>query len=379
VQWEVNTGSGWANVSNGGVYGGATTDTLTITGAPSTYNGYQYEAVFTNFIGSATTTAATLTVNAATSTSVSSNPMGPLSPDEPVTFTASISGDPGVGTVSFYAGPGLTNQIGSPVNVMVGSATSVSDSSLGAGSYTITAVYSGGTAFQGSQNTLSLSVTSGAAPSISSVAVNGGSYIDQNTGNPVNLSGQNSVVQNLLVTFNEPVSLAAGAFTITPNPGGVTVNSGEQPDTAAVTAHVTELTASSYLVTFSGPGTIAGSGSGPNAQVIDDGLYMLTVHASAVTATATGIHLQSDNTSKFWKLYGSLPGDNSLTGGTIGDGNSEVFVDTGDFSAFQATFGSASSSSSPPYNPYLDGYLSGFVDTSDFSLFQKSFGADWSF
>ena len=98
-----------------------------------------------------------------------------------------------------------------------------------------------------------------------------------------------------------------------------------------------------------------------------------------VTALTTGVAMQSNNTSKFWKLYGSLPGDNSLTSGTIGDGNSEVFVDTGDFSAFSATFGSESDQSSPPYNPYMDGYLTGFVDTSDFSLFSKTYGADWSF
>ena len=38
-QWRVNTGSGWANVSNGGIYSGATTNTLSITGAPLTSAG----------------------------------------------------------------------------------------------------------------------------------------------------------------------------------------------------------------------------------------------------------------------------------------------------------------------------------------------------
>ena len=33
VQWQVNTGSGFANISDGGVYSGSATGTLTITGA----------------------------------------------------------------------------------------------------------------------------------------------------------------------------------------------------------------------------------------------------------------------------------------------------------------------------------------------------------
>lgn len=65
-QWQVNTGSGFANVSNGGVYSGATTATLTLTGATTAYSTYQYRCLLSN---STCTTpgvsnAATLTVNA---------------------------------------------------------------------------------------------------------------------------------------------------------------------------------------------------------------------------------------------------------------------------------------------------------------------------
>jgi RHS repeat-associated protein len=63
VQWEVNAGSGFTNLSDGGVYSGSSTDTLTITGATATMNNYQYEAVFSNgILPAATTTAATLVV-----------------------------------------------------------------------------------------------------------------------------------------------------------------------------------------------------------------------------------------------------------------------------------------------------------------------------
>ena len=65
-QWQVRTSSSapWQFVTNGGVYAGATTNTLTITGATSSLNGYQYRAIFS---GSCTATdfssTATLTVN----------------------------------------------------------------------------------------------------------------------------------------------------------------------------------------------------------------------------------------------------------------------------------------------------------------------------
>ncbi|MFC2138406.1 PKD domain-containing protein, partial [Bacteroidota bacterium] len=41
-QWEVNDGGGWSNVSDGGIYSGATDDTLIITGATSAVDGYLY-------------------------------------------------------------------------------------------------------------------------------------------------------------------------------------------------------------------------------------------------------------------------------------------------------------------------------------------------
>lgn len=41
-QWQVNSGSGFTNITNGGIYSDATTNTLQITGAPSSLYGYEY-------------------------------------------------------------------------------------------------------------------------------------------------------------------------------------------------------------------------------------------------------------------------------------------------------------------------------------------------
>lgn len=65
-QWQVDTGSGvFANITNTGVYTGATTATLTITGATLAMNGYIYRCKVVGFppcVSSSFSTAATLTV-----------------------------------------------------------------------------------------------------------------------------------------------------------------------------------------------------------------------------------------------------------------------------------------------------------------------------
>ena len=65
-QWQVNSGSSWTNISNGGVYSGATATTLNITGATIAMNGYQYKCIALENKGTcpSTTNTAILTVNA---------------------------------------------------------------------------------------------------------------------------------------------------------------------------------------------------------------------------------------------------------------------------------------------------------------------------
>ena len=63
MQWQVSTGRAFSPLSNGGVYSGVTTTTLTITGATAGLSGYQYEAVFSNTAGTLTSSPATLTVD----------------------------------------------------------------------------------------------------------------------------------------------------------------------------------------------------------------------------------------------------------------------------------------------------------------------------
>ena len=93
VQWQVNTGSGFANISDGGVYSGSATGTLTITGATAAMNTYQYQAVFTNSGGTATSNAATLKVDFAPTVTTSPTAQT-VNAGSSVTFTAAAGGNP---------------------------------------------------------------------------------------------------------------------------------------------------------------------------------------------------------------------------------------------------------------------------------------------
>src|SRR5204863_218625 len=69
-QWQESTsgaGGPWNNITNGGVYSGATTATLTLTGVPAGMNNYQYRVIVngTAPCGSVNSNAALLTVNTA--------------------------------------------------------------------------------------------------------------------------------------------------------------------------------------------------------------------------------------------------------------------------------------------------------------------------
>jgi hypothetical protein len=89
VQWQVSTNGGttFTNLS------GATSATLSLTAVTTAMNGNQYKAVFTNSVSSATTTAATLTVNSGIV--ITTNPAAQtIGAGSAATFTAAATGTP---------------------------------------------------------------------------------------------------------------------------------------------------------------------------------------------------------------------------------------------------------------------------------------------
>jgi hypothetical protein len=98
-QWQVSTagaGGPWTNIANGGVYGGATTTTLTLTAVTAAMNGYQYRAVVTG---------------AAPCTPVNSNPAVLNVTPQPVISaspTSLLAGQQTILTVNVTPAPGLS-------------------------------------------------------------------------------------------------------------------------------------------------------------------------------------------------------------------------------------------------------------------------------
>ena len=94
VQWQISTngGSTFSNIT------GATSTTLSLTSVPTTDNGYQYHAVFTNSLNTATTTPATLTVSGA-SLSIAATHASPIFQAGPGILTLTVTNS-GTATVS---------------------------------------------------------------------------------------------------------------------------------------------------------------------------------------------------------------------------------------------------------------------------------------
>ncbi|KAF2514954.1 T9SS type A sorting domain-containing protein [Flavobacterium foetidum] len=120
-QWQVNTGSGFVDVANVAPYSGANTATLTITGATSAMNSYQYRCVVGGS-GSVTSTAATLTVPVLLASAVQSQ-----------SNVSTYGGTNGSATIVVSNGVSPYFYSWSPSG-----ATSATATNLAAGTYTVT-------------------------------------------------------------------------------------------------------------------------------------------------------------------------------------------------------------------------------------------------
>ncbi|MBS1655041.1 MAG: gliding motility-associated C-terminal domain-containing protein, partial [Bacteroidetes bacterium] len=89
-QWQVNTGSGWQDISDNGIYTGSATSSLLVTGATFAMNNYQYRCAVTNSCATIYSGVAALTVtNPVTpSLSISASAVS-ICEGESVTFAAS--------------------------------------------------------------------------------------------------------------------------------------------------------------------------------------------------------------------------------------------------------------------------------------------------
>jgi regulation of enolase protein 1 (concanavalin A-like superfamily) len=174
----------------------------------------------------------------------------------------------------------------------------------------------------------------GLTPAVTSFTVNDG-------------SAQRSTVSGLAVTFNQPVTLDVGAFSVVGRNGA---GSGTSVSWTNPTGD-----GQTWLVTFSGPGvTAAGLG---------DGVYDFKVTASAVhpVGAAPGspaYSMAADYATSFFRLFGDSDGNGT--------------VNALDYARFKAAFGSAAGS--PGYNGAFDFDGNGAVNALDYAYFKNNFG-----
>ncbi len=318
VQWQVNTGSGFTNLTDGGVYSGSATPSLTITGAMS---GNQYQAVFMNSAGSLTTNTATLTV-------------APALVGLPV-----VNGSRAAINIVSAAGDGTTATIttdGAPHGFWVGelvTLTGVTPSGPGglAGTVTVTGVPSA-TRFQFASTYLGSETLSGA------------------TVRAALAGAQRSMVDSIVYNFTEPVTLTAAAFSISVVENNTTTGSavGMAPTLNVAAVPFTN----EWVVTFTDP--VKNSVIGHS---IANGAYSISINSALVTAVSDGQNLSAGETDTFYRLYGDVTGGQSVT--------------NVDANAFNRAWGNAYYSAA--YNAALDYNDDGKYTNIDANAFNRAF------
>ncbi len=195
----------------------------------------------------------------------------PASPNEPITYTATVTGQYGgvvTGTVAFMQG---TSPVTWGTATLVNGVAILSNTFNKANTYAITAVYLGGPSYQGS--------TSAALNQV----VSGNQSVSTTTG--LVSSGSPSIV-NQPVTFTATVTPASGAIpngeTVTFYNGTNTLGTGTTANGVAVlTTSSLPVATNSITATYAGDATYQGSTSKVVKQVVQLGPTNTTLSSSA--------------------------------------------------------------------------------------------------
>jgi len=285
-QWQVSTNGGgtFTNLANGAPYSGVTTTALTITAAAAGLSGNQYRAVATNSQGSATSTAALLTLNVAPAfTAQPTNQT--IVPTQNGTFTATVTGTPTPTLqwqVSTNGGGTFTNLAnGAPYSGVTTASLTLTGvtTALNNNQYRLAATNSAGTV---TSTAAVLTVTAtNVAPTITTQPVNQAATIGGNASFVVAASGAPTP------TYQWQVSVGGGAFA---NLTNTSPYSGVTTATLTITAATTALSSNQYRAIATN--TVASATS--NAATL------------TVTAAAPGASLQFNGSSQRAR-FTSLP------------------------------------------------------------------------
>ncbi|UUF13557.1 MULTISPECIES: T9SS type A sorting domain-containing protein [Flavobacterium] len=309
LQWQVNDGSGFTNISNGGVYsisttiGTSSTSTLTITGVTSTMTGYIYRCV----ASSVNSNSATLTVPTALSSSISSQ-----------SNASTYGANNGSATISVTGGTTPYFYSWSPSG-----GTAATASGLSAGTYTVTITDSTPNGLGGCNKTQTVTITEPAGSIVSTTSLSaftscsGASTAQSFT---IQGGGLTSSLDVLAPTGFEISTSVAGIYTNNisfPNVGGVVTTKTIYARLAAsatgtpsgnITVSSTGITTKNVAVTGS-MNTIAFTAQ-PSASIICAGA---NTTFTATASNATGYQWQVDQGAGFANVPAAAPYSGTTT------------------------------------------------------------------
>ena len=171
-------------------------------------------------------------------------------------------------------------------------------------------------------------------------------------------SAQRSLVKQMVVTFDGPITIDAGAFAVNKRgAGGGSV-------TTTINSTVNGQNQTVVTLNFSGAFTRNSSGA------LQDGYYQLTIDGTKIRRAAQSLDVNQDGIGGDTYSIGSVEADNffALYGDTNGDG----LVGISEFGQFRSAFGKTSSDAG--YNPLFDFEGDSTISISDFGQFRSRFG-----
>jgi hypothetical protein len=286
IQWQESTNNGatWSNITNGGVYSGATTATLLLTAPPTSMSGYDYRVIITqsNYIcANVISSAANLCVTQAPVVGAITQPTCIVA-----TATVALSGLPASGTWTVTRSPGG--------NTITGTGITANFTGLPANAtYTFTVTDASGCISSASTNAVI-----NAQPVTPSAPVVGA--ITQPTC---------TVATATVALSSLPVS---GTWTVTASPGGSTITG--SGTTASFSGLAANATYTFTVTNASGCTSSASTNAVVNAQPVTSSAPVVGVitQPTCTAATAT-VALSGLPVSGTWTVT-RTPGGTTITG-----------------------------------------------------------------
>lgn len=340
-QWQINTGSGFTNISNNTYYSGATTSTLTLTNAITVMNGYQYRCVVGGS-SSVTSNAASLSVSGVNVATSQTN----IACNGTATGALSVTASSGTAPYTYLWSTGATTStitglsVG-PYSVTVtdalGCSTTRNFTIIQPTAINATTSQTNITCNGGSNGSASVSVTGGVGPYTYSWAPMGGTAATA-TGlvagtYTVTITDQYGCQTTRNFTITQPAAMQVGTSQTNVSCNGasngsasVTVSGGTAPYTylwsnGATTPTASGLTAGTYSVTIT---DVNGCQSNRNFTLTQPAAVTATVNKTTETicsGSSTSIELIGSNGTSFnWTVAavsGEVAGYSNGSGETI--------------------------------------------------------------